>query len=175
MATVKRYVRRDQSGKFEESHDVGRSLGLGGGRYRQGRSLGRATKTIVSARSALASARRRSRSCPLPRRCAQSRLLAAFFSANMLRQTFSTRLAIPLFEGLVRDLPFDEQRRGLATLRLTLERHETLLKRSGSCSYRVAEESVAERGLRPGSREPSRLNSCRFAIRLRRHWRDLEV
>jgi hypothetical protein len=42
----------------------------------------------------------------------------------MLWQTFGARLAIPLFEGFVRDLAFDEQLRELATLRLTLERHE---------------------------------------------------
>jgi hypothetical protein len=43
---------------------------------------------------------------------------------------FGARLAIPLFESLVRDLAFDEQLRELATLRLTLERLEMVLKRT---------------------------------------------
>jgi hypothetical protein len=42
----------------------------------------------------------------------------------MLWQTFSSCLAIPFFKRLIRDLAFDEQLRELATLRLTLERHE---------------------------------------------------
>jgi hypothetical protein len=52
----------------------------------------------------------------------------------MLRQTFCAGLAIPLFESLVRDLAFDKQLRELATLRLTLEGHETLLKRTGDAA-----------------------------------------
>src|SRR5690349_17419012 len=104
---------------------VARLPRIDGGRQRRGRSLGRATKAIDSVRSALASTRRRSRSCSLSRRCLHGRLLCGLcFSADTLGQTFSARLAIPLFESLVRELAFDEQLRKLATLRLTLERHE---------------------------------------------------
>jgi hypothetical protein len=35
----------------------------------------------------------------------------------------AARLAIPLFEGLAGDLPFDEKLRELAALCLTFERH----------------------------------------------------
>ena len=44
----KRYVRRDQSGKFKESDDVGRSLAQDRRRKAQrGRGLGRATKATA--------------------------------------------------------------------------------------------------------------------------------
>ena len=69
-----------------------------------------------------------SRSRSLRRRPPAGGLLCGFqFLADALRQTLRSRLAIPLFERLVRDLALDEQLREFATLRLTLEWYDVLL------------------------------------------------
>ena len=64
-------------------------------------------------------------SCRLERSLLRSGPLCGFhFAADALGQAFASRLAIPLFKRVVRDLSLDEQLGELATLRLTPERHE---------------------------------------------------
>jgi hypothetical protein len=71
-------------------------------------------RTVVVG-SVLASSRRRPRPLALPRRVLAVGLLCGFrFSAGALRQTLGSRLAIPFFERLVRDLAFDKQLREFA-------------------------------------------------------------
>src|SRR5688572_18073119 len=70
---------------------------------------------------------------------------------HALRQLRSARLAVPLFEGLVGNLPVDQQLRKLAPLRLALERHASLLSVPNIChgrARRTCRATAAPRCLR---------------------------
>ena len=145
--TDKLYVRRDASGRFKESDDVGRSIAKDRERKaRREQSGGKATKGIdnrllrvVTRRRAdpsvpaspVPALRGSSRSRPLRSRFLCGRLLCGFrFSTDALRQMFSSCLAILLLESFIRDFAFHEQLCKFATLRLALEGHHVLPMRA---------------------------------------------
>src|SRR5205807_5001668 len=77
---------------------------------------------------------------------------------HALGKPLASCLAIPLLEGLVRDLPFDEKLGKLAPLRLALERHRPILRRGQrSALIRGGGASIAH-----SMHKPLAFRSCRM-------------
>src|SRR5687767_2359372 len=89
-------------------------------------AFNRSARNVAGVRSSISTACARSNST-LPR--LPLGLLAGAFGLGTLGQLFASRFAIPALVLLGRDLTAHEQRRELAALRFTLERHAESLSR----------------------------------------------